>query len=119
MANNRNDRYHNPANSATSRYTQGGTVDVYPTRLGWWERRVIPKSDSDVTITIQASEDRRPDLIAYNMYQRADLAWLVLQYNNIVDPEVELRAGAKLRLPTQRRVTLDVMSQRIGGNKVE
>lgn len=115
---NRGNRYTNPANSSTSRYTQGGEVDVYPNRLGWWERRHIPKSDSDMTIVVRASEDRRPDLIAYNMYQRADLAWLVLQYNNIVDPEVELRTGATLRLPTQRRVTLDILSQRVGGKTV-
>lgn len=114
----RNSRYNNASTSSTSRYTQGGEVDVYPNRLGWWERRIIPKSDTDVTIVVQPNEDRRPDLIAYNMYKRADLAWLVMQYNDIVDPEVELRTGVTLRLPTMRRVTLDVLTQGVGGNRI-
>lgn len=106
------------SNSSRSRYTQGGTVDVYPTRLGWWERRAIPKDDSDITIEITSEEDRRPDLIAYNIYKQASLAWVVLQFNNIVDVETELKAGTTIRLPTQRRLILDILTKPTGGKKI-
>jgi hypothetical protein len=111
-------RTNNSVNNPKSRYTQGGLTDRYPRRLGWWERRSIPKDDTDITITIKSSEDRRPDLIAYNMYGQASLMWVVLQFNNVVDIETELRAGMEIRLPTQRRLMLDVMNRSTGGNKV-
>ena len=109
-------RYKSSANNPSSRYTQGGTVDVYPTRLGWWERRKIEQDDRDIIITIRPDEDRRPDLIAFHVYERPYLAWVVLQYNNIVDPEVELVTGKTIRLPSLRRLSLDVLSRPVGGN---
>lgn len=111
-------RTNNSTNNSKSRYVQGGLTDRHPRRVGWWERREIPKDDSDVTVVITPAEDRRPDLIAYNMYETASLAWLVLQFNNIVDPEVELRAGAEIRLPTQRRLHLDILNRSTGGRIV-
>jgi len=101
-----------------SRYVQGGQTDVYPDRVGWWERRPLPKADSDFTIEIQPGEDRRPDLVAARVYGRTNLEWLVLQYNAIVDVETEFTTGTEIRLPTPRRVTLDLLSQRTGGNPV-
>jgi hypothetical protein len=104
--------------SPSSRYTQGGEVDVYATRVGWWEKRKIKQDDTDIFIEIQPHEEKRPDLIAHNVYRRAALGWVVLQYNNIVDIETELTVGKEIRLPTLRRLTLDVLSRPIGGNPV-
>ena len=111
-------RTNNSANNHKSRYTQGGVVDRYPARLGWWERRTIPQDDTDITITITPSEDRRPDLISYHMYGQTALMWIVLQFNNIVDIETELTAGMEIRLPSQRRVMLDILNRSVGGNLV-
>ena len=107
----------NAVNRRNSRYTQGGTTDRYPNRLGFWDRRSIPESDTDITVVIQTSEDRRPDLVAYNIYGQSELQWLVLQYNNIVDIETEFTAGTEIRLPEPRRVTLDILTQPVGGNR--
>lgn len=111
-------RSKNSVGAPSSRYSRGGTTDVHRTRLGWWERRVIREDDTDLIITIQADEDRRPDLIAYNVYKRANLAWVVLQFNNIVDIETELTVGKTIRLPTLRRLTLDILSKSARGNVV-
>lgn len=111
-------RTNNSSNNHKSRYTQGGLTDRYPNRLGWWERREIPKDDSDITLIITSAEDRRPDLIAFNMYGQPGLMWVVLQFNNIVDVETELTTGTEIRLPTQRRLMMDVMNQSTGGNPV-
>lgn len=111
-------RTNNVTESASSRYTQGGTTDRYQSRVGWWERRIFTKSDNDLTVVILANENKRPDLVAYRKYRRVDLDWLVLQYNNIVDVETEFLAGMELRLPTERRVYLDFLTRPTGGNKI-
>jgi len=111
-------RITNVSKSPSSRYTQGGDVDVYPTRVGWWEKRKIDKDDTDVFITIQPHEEKRPDLIAYNVYRRPNLGWVVLQFNNIVDLETELLSGVELRLPSMRRLTLNLLTRRTGGKPV-
>lgn len=105
-------------NVPKSRYTQGGESDKYPTRVGWWERKELPSNDTDVFVTILPTEAGRPDRIAYRVYGKAGLQWLVLQYNAIVDTETELTVGTTLRLPNPRRVELDILSQPTGGNRV-
>lgn len=109
----------NAANRRSSRYTQGGTTDVYQNRLGFWERRILEQQDDDMVITLLSDEDRRPDLVAFKMYGKAELQWLVLQYNNIVDVETEFTTGTEIRLPNQRRVNLDILTQPVGGNPVK
>lgn len=111
-------RSSNATDIRESRYVQGGTTDRYRTRLGWWERKLFPQSDTDFTITILASEDRRPDLVAARIYGKSSLAWLVLQYNNIVDIQTEFTTGTEIRLPTQRRVMLDFLNQPTGGKRI-
>jgi len=105
-------------NAPSSRYTQGGTTDVYSNRAGWWERATINKDDTDLIVTIRPDEDRRPDLIAFNVYNRSNLGWVVLQFNNIVDVETELTIGKVIRLPSVRRLTLDVLTKQTGGNVI-
>lgn len=100
-----------------SRYVQGGTTDVYPNRAGWWERRTIPHRDTDRLVIIQPQEAKRPDRLAYRIYGRAGFQWIVLLYNNIVDINTEFLQGRVLRVPSQRRVTMDLMTRPTGGNK--
>lgn len=111
-------RTNNVTQLRESRYVQGGTTDRFPNRVGWWERKPLPKSDTDITIIIESSEDRRPDLVAARVYGKANLQWLVLQYNAIVDIETEFTTGTEIRLPQPRRVALDILTQQTGGNRV-
>jgi len=112
------ERTNNVTELLISRYTQGGVTDRYKTRVGWWERRIFTQSDNDRAEVILSHESRRPDLVATRVYGRPTLAWFVLQYNNIVDIETEFLAGAELRLPTERRLYLDFLTQPVGGNPV-
>lgn len=118
MANISSNRTNNATEIKTSRYVQGGTTNRYRNRLGWWERKIFTKSDTDLTVTIRSNENHRPDLVAQRVYQKPALSWLVLQYNNIVDVQTEFTTGTELRLPTQRRVTLDLLTQPTGGNRI-
>ena len=111
-------RSDNAVEYGNSRYVQGGTTDRFQNRLGWWERRKLEKQDDDVRFRVGTRTAMRPDLIAFDMYGRVQLAWLVLQYNNIVDEKEELLPGAVIRLPTERRVTLDILNRAPGGKRV-
>ena len=117
MAFNVNDNNNDSTRNRNSRYVQGGTTDIYTNRLGWWERRIIPRADDDLRLVIQRNEGQRPDLISQRAYGKAVYAWLVLQYNNIVDPEEELVPGKELFLPTEQRLILDIITKPTGGNK--
>jgi len=108
----------NSTDSRDSRYVQGGTTDRYSNRLGWWERRELPKSYDDLSFTISPELAGRPDQIAYRFYKKDKLAWLVLQYNNIVDIEEELAAGKTIILPSPQRVLMGILTQSTGGNVI-
>lgn len=99
-----------------SRYVQGGLTDRHRDRLGWWERRDIPQATNDIITTILPSEQGRPWKIAFRVYSRDGLGWLVLQYNNIVDINEEVISGKKIRLPAVARVDLNIMTLPAGGN---
>ncbi len=108
----------NSTENRNSRYVQGGITEIYKNRLGWWNKRKIRKQDGDIVLQILSQEKARPDLISQRIYGKPIYAWLVLQYNNIVDPETELLVGDTLRLPTQQRLILDIITKPEGGKPV-
>lgn len=101
-----------------SRYVQGGVTDRYNTRLGWWEKQDIPTATDDMRIVVGTNEAGRPDLLAYRLYKKPELGWLVLQFNNIVDPTIELFAGKQLIMPSLSRVLLNILITPAGGKEV-
>ena len=91
------------------RFVQGGLVDDFTNRLGWWERRVFPKDSSDVTIILPAKYNMRPDLLAYDLYGKATLQWFVLQYCSVSDITTFVQ-GLQLTLPTRSRLFGQMLS---------
>lgn len=114
-----NQRATNSTEVKTGRYTQGGLTDRFNRRLGWWERFPMDRATSDIQFVITKQYEFRPDLVAYAIYEKATLAWLVLQYNNIVDINTEFVTGKILTLPTPQRAQTNILSQRTGGNIIE
>jgi len=93
-----------------TRYLQGGTVDILPNALGWWEKRIDINSDiTDIEFTITPTFNLRPDKVTYLFYQRNDLMWLVLQYNNIVDINSEFITGKILLIPSPSRAFSEIL----------
>ncbi len=94
------------------RYNSGGSTIAFPKKLGWWERDLsfMERQIDDINYKITIREVGRPDLIGYDVYKRYDLDWLVLQYNNIVDPVEELYIGKIIELPSVRRAMFDITS---------
>lgn len=92
------------------RFVQGGTVDDFNTRLGWWERREFSKSPTDVSLTLIAKYNKRPDLLAYDLYGKATLQWFILQYNAISDITT-FKQGLTLVLPTKARLFGEILAK--------
>jgi len=113
----RNKRGFNVVKTST-RYTRGGTSDVYRNRIGWWERIAMVADPTDNFYVVSRETERRPDLIAYDTYGDVSYAWLVLQFNNIVDINEELVAGKTIKLPTSTRLNTVLLANSSGGNTV-
>lgn len=102
-----------------SRYVQGGLTDVYPNRLGWWERTAPQFATDDLLIqSLPPKYNTRPDLLAYDLYGKAVLAWVVLWYNTIVDINTEFVTGAQIRCPSSARLYSSILTSQTGGNPV-
>lgn len=103
-------------NDPNSRYVQGGTTDVYPNRLGWWERSAPVFSTDDTMIdALPPKYNRRPDLLAYDLYGKAVFAWVVLWYNTIVDVNTEFVTGATIRCPSSAQLFSSILTSQTGG----
>jgi len=92
-------------NNPIGRYVKGGTTEVLPNRLGWWERTIMPHQDDDIKVIISGNMVANPAEIAYQVYGDPNYAWLVRQYNTVLDEDVDLAAGVTIVLPTQDRIT--------------
>lgn len=101
----------NSLDVVSGRYNQGGQTDVNGNKLGWWERRIYPKADSDVSYVIASKYNKRPDLLAYDLYGRANMMWVILQYNNIVDINEEFVEGTVLMLPSEVRLQTEILAK--------
>lgn len=94
------------------RYVQGGTVSVNGNKLGWWERTIFVKSPLDIQYVIGSKYNRRPDLLAYDVYGKATLQWFILQYNNLSDINVDFVEGTQISLPTKSRLFGELLSRK-------
>lgn len=101
-----------------SRYIQGGTSDVKKKKVGWWERRDIEKNQPDdiVIYSLPKCYENSPSLLAYDVYGRDDLVWLILQYNNIVDVIEEFTTGSTITLPSKNRLMTSILTRNINFN---
>ena len=93
------------------RYVQGGPVEAFPTRIGWWERKRMDFENTDVEVVITAKYHQRPDILAFELYGSARLQWLVLQFNSIVDINEEFITGQTVRVPLRSRVFSELLTK--------
>lgn len=98
-----------------SRLLQGGLVEERGRFLAFWEPRELRRDTfTDERIILTREYDGRPDLVAFDLYGKATLGWLILQYNNIVDPTTEFIAGKTILAPSRARVQFEIVSRPLG-----
>ena len=97
-----------------SRYVQGGLTEVGAIGLEWWNKYVIPSDPTDQLYIVEEKYNGRPDLIANAFYEDWRLWWVIAQFNNILDPYLEMGTGAILYIPTYDRVQA-LFTSRTGG----
>jgi len=88
-----------PANySDYSPWAHTPTIQNY---LGILQIRPVAAASDDFLYTIQAQYNMRPDLLAYDLYGRADLWWVFIQRNMDVleDPILDFVPGVQIYVP--------------------
>ena len=83
---------------ATSPYFETGYSQFF---LDVMVNRPIPKEDDDLTFTINATYQYRPDLLAYDLYGIAGLWWVFYQRNpnTLQAPPLDFQANTLIYLP--------------------
>lgn len=101
-----------------SRYVQGGQSSVDPVdgTLTFWNRYDIPKSDDDVSVTINPRYHNSPWLISSDYYGNPSYLWVVLQYNNLLSPD-ELLIDSVIQIPSPIRLRTGILIKSTGGVK--
>lgn len=92
-----------------SRYNKGGTTENYSNRIGWWDRKIFSPARDDITLLITTKYNKRPDLVAYDVYGNPQYMWVVLQYNNILDINTEFIIGKTIKLPSINRLKTEIL----------
>ena len=65
--------------------------------------RPIPQQSDDLQFTINQTYQRRPDLLAYDLYGTPTLWWVFYQRNpnTLTKPPVDFTTGTKIYLPKE------------------
>lgn len=101
-------------NQKNGRYTRGGTTEVSSRFVEWWERYDIEHDTSDLVYVLEAKYVGRPDLLSWAFYGTTSYKWIIMQYNDILDPR-ELVAGLMLLMPTVDKVSSAFSVSKVGG----
>ena len=89
---------------AKTRYSFGGTTTQNAVGTGIWTRKVFPHQADDVVVRLTDQTCTHLNIITYQLYGDDSLGWLVLQYNNIIDPVEELIPGMIITMPHPSRI---------------
>jgi len=94
--------------SSTSPYFE---TKINKNGLGMMTNRSIPKYSDDMSFQITSVYDRRPDLLAYDLYRETDLWWVFAARNpnTLADPLNDFVEGTTIRIPK-----LDVLKDTLG-----
>ena len=84
--------------NAASPYYNTGYTQFY---LDVMVNRPIPKLNDDLLIEINQTYQYRPDLLAYDLYNSANLWWVFYQRNpnSLTAPPLDFKAGIQIYLP--------------------
>ena len=90
--------------NSSSPYYQTQVIDDYRDVIALPN---IPKDDNDDYYTIESKYDRRPDLLAHNLYGNTRLWWVFARrnMNELKDPIKDFKAGTVIRIPNRETLS--------------
>jgi acetate kinase len=90
----------------TSPYYSTPVTDVHVTYLDTWVYRSIPETDDDTRYTIESKYQKRPDLLAYDLYGTSEFWWvfIVRNPNAFLDPIDDFNTGVTIFLPSKSTI---------------
>lgn len=97
-----------------SRYVGGGETESANDFIEWWERSILPGSDTDTRYIVENFYEGRLDLIASVFYDEPRFWWIIAQYNSVLDPFAEITAGRVLYIPAKDRI-MSMIATKKGG----
>lgn len=101
-------------NVKNGRYARGGKTEVSSKFAEWWERAAVEHDISDTLYALEQKYVGRPDLLAYTFYGDSRLKWVIMQYNDVLDPD-ELIAGKLLLMPSPDKISITFPAAKPGG----
>lgn len=89
-----------------SPYYKTQQVSKYVDYLDFWTPRIIPANLDDTLMTLDPKYDKRPDLLAYDLYNNPQLWWVFAARNPdiIKDPIYDFKANTTIYVPTQNNL---------------
>lgn len=89
-----------------SPYYKTPQISKYVDYLDFWTARIIPPNLDDTLITLDPKYDKRPDLLAYDLYNNPQLWWVFAARNPdvIKDPIYDFKANTTLYAPTSNNL---------------
>ena len=97
-----------------SRYVSGGETEVNMRSLEWWERKVFSTSEDDIEYVVERHMQHKIASISAQFLGDPQLWWVIAQYNNILDPVIEIFEGRVLLIPHPNRID-SILDGRVGG----
>lgn len=79
------------------------------TFFGTWQRLEIQDETDYELYQITKRDIGRFDLIAFDFYGDTSLFWVILDFNNIVDPIFGIEIGQKIKIPSKDQVLRALM----------
>lgn len=88
----------------TGRYVIGGTTEVSSWAIEMWDPKTLPLDPSDLLYVVEKRYENKPRKLGLLFYGDENLWWVICQYNLVINPTVELKAGTLLRIPIKERI---------------
>ena len=98
-----------------TRYVSGGETEVNMRSLEWWERKIFSTAEDDIQYVVERHMEHKIASISSKFLGDPRLWWIIAQYNNILDPVIEVFEGRVLLIPNPERID-SILDGRVGGN---
>ncbi len=78
--------------------------------FGPWEELEIQDPSDYELYQIKSKDIGRIDVLAYDFYGDPTLQWVIMNFNNIIDPIFDLEIGDKIKIPSKDQVLRMLMN---------